>query len=80
MSSVIVLAFVKSSGKKTDKSGGVSETSPLLAEQDSLEGSLRDKVVRGYPCNYCSLDVFYLLPTRSRGRVGEPASRTPTTS
>ena len=44
--SVIVLAFVKSSGKKTEKKGGrVSETTALLTEQDSLEGSLRDKVV-----------------------------------
>ena len=45
--SVIILAFVKSSGKKPDKRGRASETTPLLPEQDSLEGSLRDKVVSG---------------------------------
>ena len=43
--SVVILAFVKSSGKKTSKNGKLSETTPLLPEQDSLEGSLRDKVV-----------------------------------
>ena len=47
--SVIILAFVKSSGKTVGKSGqkgGVSETTALLSDQtDSLEGSLRDKVV-----------------------------------
>ena len=48
--SVIILAFVKSQGKDVkggDHKGGVSETTALLSEQtDSLEGSLRDKVVR----------------------------------
>jgi glucose uptake protein GlcU len=42
--SVIILAFVKSSGKNIERRGGLSETTPLLSEQDSLEGSLRDKV------------------------------------
>ena len=48
--SVVILAFVKSSGKaaKDTKKGGVSETTNLLSDQpDSLEGSLRDKVVSG---------------------------------
>ena len=46
--SVVILAFVRSSGKavKDTKKGGVSETTSLLSDQpDSLEGSLRDKVV-----------------------------------
>ena len=43
--SVIILAFVKSTGKKVDNGGGVADSAPLLSEQDSLEGSLREKVV-----------------------------------
>lgn len=47
--SVIILAFVKSSGKEVNSKKGVSETTPLLSEpSDSLEGTLRDKVVGGY--------------------------------
>lgn len=46
--SVIILAFVKSSGKEVNSKKGVSETTPLLSEpSDSLEGTLRDKVVGG---------------------------------
>jgi glucose uptake protein GlcU len=71
--SVIVLAFVKSSGKKTDDSRGVSETSPLLAEQDSLEGSLRDKVVQresGRASIQNSYDKLTFSPSARNGGVG----------
>ena len=48
--SVVILAFVKSEGKVTSKKSNDAakdETSGLLSDQtDSLEGSLRDRVVR----------------------------------
>ena len=48
--SVIVLAFVKSEGKVTSRKSKDTvkdETSALLSDQtNSLEGSLRDRVVR----------------------------------
>ncbi|CAI8041520.1 Transmembrane protein 144, partial [Geodia barretti] len=71
--SVIVLAFVKSSGKKTDNSRRVAETSPLLAEQDSLEGSLRDKVVQresGRASIQNSYDKLTFSPSARNGGVG----------
>lgn len=68
--SVIILAFVKSQGKETkgsDRKGGVSETTALLSEQtDSLEGSLRDKVVRNtHPLSLFSYSSSSLLRSNS---------------
>ena len=53
VNSVIILAFVKSEGKSTDKSSESEPESPtehtsLLSERNSsLEGSLRERVVGG---------------------------------
>jgi glucose uptake protein GlcU len=64
--SVIILAFVKSSGKNIERRGGLSETTPLLSEQDSLEGSLRDKVLQREASIQASSDKLTFSPSTVR--------------